>query len=116
MPKAGVQARHSNKVLAGGERMRDEQRVMPVPELCHVCCSPDIEFTTNDVIYGSLRGAWPKIWYCNGCRASVGCHKGTNVPLGRMANKKTRTLRIRAHEAFDVIWQPPFGCMSRADA
>lgn len=94
--------------------MIEQQRVMPEPELCNVCCSPNIKFTTNDEIYGKLHGEWPHIWFCGDCRASVGCHKGTRTPLGRMANKRTRQLRVKAHEHFDQLWRS--GYLSRDKA
>ena len=87
---------------------------LPIPAHCDNCCSVNIELTTNDVIYGRIYGNWPKIYYCNDCRAAVGCHPGTVIPLGRMADRATRQLRAKAHEEFDKLWQS--GLMSRSKA
>ena len=60
---------------------------------------------------------WGKIWVCSKfpkCNAYVGCHKGTEIPLGRLANEKLRTLKAEAHRQFDPIWKS--GLMSRKDA
>jgi hypothetical protein len=35
----------------------------------------------------------------------VGVHKGTDKPLGRMANKELRGWKGRAHAAFDPLWK-----------
>lgn len=37
--------------------------------------------------------------------AYVGCHKGTNKPLGRLANAELRHWKQKAHSAFDPLWQ-----------
>jgi hypothetical protein len=61
-----------------------------------------------------MQNNWPFIWYCNDCGASVGCHVGTNEPLGPMALARIRLLRRLAHVAFDDVWL--CGFMSRARA
>lgn len=38
----------------------------------------------------------------------VGCHPGTDVPLGYMADGYTRRARMRAHQAFDPIWKDSY--------
>lgn len=35
----------------------------------------------------------------------VGCKPGTFIPMGELADKETRALRILAHRAFDPIWR-----------
>lgn len=45
------------------------------------------------------------IYLCRECRAWVGCHPGTDKPLGRLANKELRDLKIKAHDAFDRVWK-----------
>jgi hypothetical protein len=53
-----------------------------------------------------VRGyAGKPVWQCAACDARVGCHPGTNKPLGRLANAELRAWRIAAHEAFDPMWQ-----------
>lgn len=60
----------------------------------------------DDWVY--VCGNYPK------CDSYVGCHQGTREPLGGLANEELRALRVKAHEAFDYLWQS--GRMSRTDA
>jgi hypothetical protein len=87
---------------------------LPIPVHCNSCCSTNIELTTNDKIYGKIFGAWPKVYICNDCGASCGCHPNTDIPLGRMADRETRQLRVQAHTAFDPLWKN--GYMTRTKA
>lgn len=60
---------------------------------------------------------WGKMWVCSNypdCDSYVGCHKGTTIPLGRLANEKLRSFKSEAHRQFDPIWKS--GLMSRKDA
>lgn len=90
------------------------QDALPAPEQCDACCSVNIELTTNDKIYGRIYGNWPYVFYCNDCKAAVGCHPNTHVPLGRMADRATRQLRKKAHSEFDKLWRS--GLMQRTKA
>jgi ssDNA-binding Zn-finger/Zn-ribbon topoisomerase 1 len=48
------------------------------------------------------------MWICSnypGCDAYVGCHPGTETPLGRLADKELRFWKMRAHKYFDVLWK-----------
>ncbi len=51
---------------------------------------------------------------CIPCNAWVGLHPVTNVPLGVVADVKTRNARSKAHDAFDAIWKQ--GILSRKRA
>lgn len=44
-------------------------------------------------------------WRCGPCDAWVGCHPGTTVPLGRLANAELRAAKQAAHAAFDPLWK-----------
>lgn len=60
---------------------------------------------------------WGKWYACTrfpACDGAVGCHKGTDRPLGTLADKPTRQARKEAHEAFDPLWQD--GDMTRSEA
>ncbi len=46
-----------------------------------------------------------RFWRCLPCDAHVGCHPGTEKPLGRLANKELRSAKQKAHVAFDPLWQ-----------
>lgn len=57
------------------------------------------------------------LWVCNdypNCDAYVSCEKNTGRPLGNLANKNLRKLRIEAHQAFDKLFTN--GSLSKDDA
>ena len=91
-----------------------KQDLLPIPETCDNCNSPNVDFVTNAIMYGKSRGDWPYICYCCDCKASVGCHKETRNPLGFMADGETRALRRELHRAFDPLWTS--GLMTRNSA
>ena len=66
-------------------------------------CGRRAELVDSKVIYGKSYGH--KVWLCRNCLAYVGCHKGTNKPLGRLANAELRRWKTEAHDAFDPLWQ-----------
>lgn len=66
-------------------------------------CGRRAELVDSKVIYGREYGH--KVWLCRPCLAYVGCHKGTDKPLGRLANAELREWKKRAHAAFDPLWQ-----------
>lgn len=67
-------------------------------------CSDEAKLVDSLVIY---RRSYGMIWLCGPCDAYVGTHKNspTHAPLGRLANKALRDLKMRAHAAFDPLWQ-----------
>ena len=50
-------------------------------------CGREAEFVDSKIIYGRSYG---KIYLCRNCMAYVGVHKGTDKPLGRLANAELR--------------------------
>ena len=95
--------------------MRHKVRnALPAPIYCDCCCSLNVELTTNDRIYGRQFGEWPYCYFCNDCKAAVGCHPGTEIPLGRMADRQTRRLRKIAHDEFDRLWRGGFMTRDKA--
>lgn len=86
------------------------QHLMLTGRLCPYCKGEPMLRDSN-VVYGRSYGP---IWYCEPCNAWVGCHPGTNDPLGRLANATLREAKKRAHEAFDQIWKKKI--MSRTAA
>jgi len=94
--------------------MDNVKHKLQAPIICDVCCSPDVNFVTNDKVYGRIYGEWPYCYFCSDCRAAVGCHPNTEIPLGKMAGKETRQLRKKAHEAFDKLWQTRLMSRDRA--
>lgn len=79
-------------------------------------CKQEASLVTGKVMYPHRSDLWHKgFWLCPPCDAYVGCHEGTSVPLGRLANKELRDAKMRAHNAFDPLWQSR-NDISRGDA
>ncbi len=70
--------------------------------ICDYCGKP-AELEDDSVIYDQSYGR--KIWLCRSCNAYVGCHRGSDEPLGRLANAQLRRCKRAAHDAFDPIWK-----------
>lgn len=71
-------------------------------ESCSYCGSQVVCVSTKE-FYGRDYGA--HVYKCTGCDAYVGTHKGTKNPLGTLANKELRELRMKAHAVFDPCWK-----------
>lgn len=79
---------------------------MPMPLLCDVC--------KGEVMYVEFSQKFahmskPRIigqWRCRDkkCGALVSCHVGTKIPVGYMAKHNVREMRVKCHEAFDLLW------------
>ena len=65
-------------------------------------CGGRAEFVDSSIIYGESYGM---IYLCRKCNAYVGVHKGTDRPLGRLANAELRYWKKAAHNAFDPLWR-----------
>lgn len=71
--------------------------------LCPYCGAAAQHILSSAEIY---RGRdYGPMWVCWRCEAWVGCHKGTDRPLGRLANKDLRDWKVKAHAAFDPLWK-----------
>lgn len=69
-------------------------------------CSSEAELVGGDAIYPHRPDlAHKKFWKCPHHDTYVGCHPGTDKPLGRLADAPTRKLKSQAHAAFDPIWK-----------
>lgn len=81
-------------------------------------CGAEVVLKDANFIYHSKKSReWGSFWVCSNfpiCNSYVGCHKGTTLPLGRLANERLRTLKREAHKHFDPIWKS--GLMNRKDA
>lgn len=75
----------------------------PIPVTCPYCSS-DVMYTSNAAIYGKEYGNG-RVYKCTGCDAYVGVHTGTDIPLGRLANKELRLLKKKCHSLFDPAWK-----------
>jgi len=68
-------------------------------------CGSEARLVDSSLIYGRSYGM---AWVCGNyprCDAYVGCHKGTDKPLGRLADSRLRAAKKRAHAVFDPLWQ-----------
>lgn len=79
-------------------------------KICAYCHEPT-QYVDSIEIYKQSYGM---VYWCEFCGAHVGVHKGTNKALGRVANKELREWKIKAHDAFDVLWKD--GLMHRKTA
>lgn len=87
---------------------------LPAPTTCRFC-NGTVELVNKSIFYGGRQYGWPLAYACSSCGARVGCHPGTNIPLGTLADKATMAARKAAHEAFDPLWRDKGpGARSRA--
>lgn len=86
---------------------------LPVPDRCPHCDKACF-IVNNAEIYGREFGEWPWSLLCTGCRAYVGLHPFTGIPLGTLATPAIRKARSAAKDAFNPLWQS--GRMNRSDA
>ncbi|KAL0486307.1 hypothetical protein AKO1_001942 [Acrasis kona] len=94
--------------------MRVKREEAPLPPITHCnFCGGDVKLVDNSIIYGKNYG-WPLTYYCKNCRAYVGCHKDTEIPLGSLADNQTRKARSEAHKCFDELWKS--GVFKRGEA
>jgi len=68
-------------------------------------CNAEAKLVDSAVVYGRSFGP---IWLCPNypdCDTYVGVHKGTQKPLGTLANAELREWRKSVHAAFDPLWK-----------
>ena len=94
--------------------MRTKVSDYPIPVKCNFC-GADVIYTSNAEIYGREYGNG-RCYKCTSCDAYVGVHTGTNIPLGRLANKELRKLKKECHALFDPVWKNGHTTRSRAYA
>ena len=75
-------------------------------------CGLRAQYIDSAVIYNGQ--SYGMIYNCFPCDAYVGVHKGTDIPLGRLANKELRQWKNTAHAYFDPLWKS--GDMTRREA
>ena len=78
-------------------------------------CHSEAELVGGSAVYPHRKDLASKcFWMCKPCDAYVGCHPGTDKPLGRLANSELRRWKMLAHSKFDPLWRS--GSMSRSEA
>lgn len=82
--------------------------------VCGYCDRPAQRVGANKIYKNrpDLLGKW--FWKCDPCDAYVGCHPGTDNPLGRLSDKRLRHAKQRVHRELDPLWKS--GEMRRKDA
>lgn len=69
-------------------------------------CGKTAQLVGGDTIYPRRDDLHhKKFWYCEPCKAWVGCKPNGSQPLGTLANQELRKFRIDAHKVFDPLWQ-----------
>jgi len=69
-------------------------------------CGKEAALVTGKEVYPHRPDLHHKpFWACLPCETWAGCHPGTTTRMGRLANAKTRRLKMAAHAAFDPIWK-----------
>jgi len=83
-----------------------------VPPVCPYCNTNAVLLDPTPAEAGDL-AAYPykkyygPLWVCSHyptCNAYVGCHPGTTMALGRLADKELRLLKSQVHAVFDPLW------------
>ncbi|WP_407330594.1 zinc-finger-containing protein [Enterovibrio sp. 27052020O] len=77
---------------------------LPAPTECRYCTG-EVSAVKNSAIYGREYGEWPWLYLCTGCRAYVGMHPFTNIPLGTLANQMTRDARKEHKPTFERLFE-----------
>lgn len=89
---------------------------MSKPVMCPYC-NTNAALVTGREVYPHLRNLHhKKFWKCDPCAAWVGTHENSLEfkPLGRLAKKELRDLKMKAHMVFDAFWKE--GTMKRTEA
>jgi len=89
---------------------------LPVPTICPYC-DGDVHAVNNSAIYyGQSYGRWPYAYLCEDCRAYVGMHPETNIPLGTLADSILREARKVSKSLFQTKLMEPPSNMTRSEA
>lgn len=91
--------------------MLDEHKIVPGAEhptlKCPTCQAPAILLPASSIYSQARFTVKGMFWACKNypsCDCYVGCHSGSDVALGTMADKRTRDKRKQAHSLFDKLW------------
>lgn len=75
-----------------------------IPKVCPFCKS-SVSLVDSVKVYHRSYGF---IYLCDRyprCDARVGCHSGSDKPLGTLADRELRQWRSLAHRQFDPLWK-----------
>ena len=70
-------------------------------------CGGKVIYTNNSVLYHGTSYGNGCCYYCTNCHASVGVHSTGDykTPLGILATREMRPLKMKAHRLFDKYWR-----------
>lgn len=72
--------------------------------ICPYCGGPAKLLGSSESLYHGQN--YGPVWICSDtCDARVGADRQTLQPLGRLANKELRALKIKTHALFDPLWR-----------
>ena len=74
---------------------------MKIPEICRFCGGVVRKGSTSEIHKKGNQA----IYICTNCNAYVMCHKGTGIPMGKLANAVLRLKRQETHRIFDSFWK-----------
>lgn len=100
-------ARWNEVIRAPFELFASQRENLPEEERVKRCryCSEAAQL----LIFGQpgypYRNCYGPTWVCVPCGAWVGCHPGTERALGGLANAELRAWKVKAHAAFDPLWE-----------
>lgn len=69
---------------------------------CPYCGKLSVFMASSASIYHGHN--YGSVWICHSCAAWVGCHDGTNLPKGRLADATLRQAKRDVHDVFDGLW------------
>ena len=74
-----------------------------LPPITQCPCGGTVSIKHHNYIYGMAYSDWPWVYFCEDCRAYVGMHPHTDLPLGTLANAVVRKARKRERVAFTEL-------------
>lgn len=102
-PRANAPERIAAPAPLPHVRRRALKRVknpLSAPTACRYC-DGQVHLVRNSEIYnGRSYGDWPFAYLCRDCKAYVGLHPDTDIPLGTLANDSLRAARNRSKAVF----------------
>ncbi len=73
---------------------------------CYMCVDWNPTLVTGKDVYPHRKDLYHKLfWQCTNCGNFVGCHPGTDKPLGVIVGSRVKNARIQVHDALDPIWR-----------
>lgn len=105
-PNPGIAAKWGNVTLEIEDKFNiilDKKKIGLYKEKSPVCECGNAHCEFLDGYEEHIRKRPGMIWFCPECGASVGVHRGTDIPLGVPAGKDVRILRISVHNEIDRL-------------